>query len=59
MLSPRLLELLREWWGVARPPFWLFPGLDPVMPISTRQLYRVVRDTAEAIEIKKRVHRIP
>ena len=25
------------------------------MPISTRQLYRVVRDTAEAIEIKKRV----
>jgi site-specific recombinase XerD len=55
MLSPRLLELLREWWGVARPPLWLFPGLDPVMPISTRQLYRVVRDTAEAIEIKKRV----
>ena len=31
------------------------PRSDPVMPISTRQLYRVVRDTAEAIEIKKRV----
>jgi site-specific recombinase XerD len=25
------------------------------LPITTRQLYRVVRDTAEAVEIKKRV----
>jgi hypothetical protein len=25
------------------------------LPLTTRQLYRVVRDTAEAIEIKKRV----
>ena len=32
-----------------------FPGQDPVMPITTRQLYRVVRDTAEAVGIKKRV----
>ena len=28
---------------------------DAVMPITTRQLYRVVRDTAEAIGIEKRV----
>ena len=26
MLSPRLLELLREWWHAARPPVWLFPA---------------------------------
>jgi site-specific recombinase XerD len=55
MLSPRLLAILREYWSVVKPRVWLFPGRDPVMPITTRQLYRVVRDTAEAIEIKKRV----
>ena len=26
MLSPRLLELLRDWWWVGRPSTWLFPG---------------------------------
>jgi integrase/recombinase XerD len=55
MLSPRLLAILRDYWWVAKPMTWLFPGRDPVMPITTRQLYRVVRETAEAIEIKKRV----
>jgi site-specific recombinase XerD len=52
MLSPRLLAILRKYWAVTKPTMWLFPGRDPVMPITTRQL---VRDTAEAIGIKKRV----
>ena len=26
MLSPQLLELLREWWKAARPRVWLFPA---------------------------------
>jgi hypothetical protein len=51
----RDLALLRNYWWVARPTTWLFTGRDPLLPITTRQLYRVVRDTAEAIEIKKRV----
>ena len=55
MLSPRLLQLLRDWWCVGKPTTWLFPGRDPLLPISTRQLYRVVCDTADAVEIKKRV----
>ena len=55
MLSPRLLELLREWWLVGQPTTWLFPGRDPLLPITTRQLYRVVRDTAAAVGIEKRV----
>ena len=55
MLSPRLLAILRDYWSVVKPRVWLFPGRDPVMPITTRQLYRVVRDTAEAIDIEKRV----
>jgi integrase len=38
MLSPLLLDLLREWWEAARPQGWLFPGRDPVQPMTTRQL---------------------
>lgn len=55
MLSPRLIELLREWWLIARPTTWLFPGRDPIQPVSSRHIYRVVRETAEAIGIEKRV----
>jgi site-specific recombinase XerD len=55
MLSPRLLELLREWWLVGQPTTWLFPGRDALQPITTRQLHRVVRDTAAAVGIQKRV----
>ena len=32
MLSPQLLELLREWWRAARPQAWLFPGPEPGQP---------------------------
>jgi site-specific recombinase XerC len=42
MLSPQLLEVLREWWpegrrlGALLPRGWLFPGRNPVEPLSTR-----------------------
>ena len=26
LLSPVLLELLRDWYRIARPAIWLFPG---------------------------------
>jgi len=55
MLSPRLLQLLRDWWAIQRPTSWLFPGRDPIQPVSARHIYRVVRETAEAIGIEKRV----
>src|SRR5271167_480507 len=34
MLSPHLLELLRAWYKTARPQGWLFPGQNPVSPMS-------------------------
>jgi integrase/recombinase XerD len=34
MLSPRLLEVLRTYWKVARPKLWLFPGEVPGQPIT-------------------------
>ena len=61
MLSPQLLELLRAWWREGRrrslllPGGWLFPGRDPVEPLSARQLGRVVRAAAHAAGITKRV----
>jgi site-specific recombinase XerD len=37
------------------PQGWLFPGRDPVDPLTTRQLRRAVHAAAEAAEINKRV----
>jgi integrase/recombinase XerD len=61
MLSPQLLDLLREWWaegrrrGVLLPRGWLFPSRNPIEPLSTRQLNRAIHAAAEAAGIKKRV----
>ena len=55
MLSPQLLELLRDWYRIARPQVWLFPGQNPVNHITTRQFTRVFHMAGAAAEIKKRV----
>ncbi len=55
MLSPVLLELLRDWWRIAQPKAWLFTGQDPLQPISTRQLNRACHAAAHLAEITKRV----
>src|SRR5438552_5375130 len=55
MLSPQLLELLRDWYRIARPAVWLFPGRDPMLPLTTRQFARAVHAAANMADIKKRV----
>jgi site-specific recombinase XerD len=61
MLSPVLLERLRTWWRTARSEGrmpdggWLFPGLDPIDPMSTRQLNRAIHAAADAAKLDKRV----
>jgi site-specific recombinase XerD len=61
MLSPVMLERLRTWWRVARAQGkmldggWLFPGLNPVEPLSTRQLNRAVHEARLAARIDKQV----
>jgi site-specific recombinase XerD len=55
MLSPVLLELLRDWYRLARPQGWLFPGQNPTNPMTTRQLTRACHTAAQMAEITKRV----
>ena len=55
MLSPRLLELLREWWKAARPQVWLFPGQNPINPVNARQINRAVAAAKDLAGITKRV----
>ena len=55
MLSPQLLELLRDWWRAARPQVWLFPGQNPINPITPRQLNRAVTAAKDLAGISKRV----
>src|SRR5438067_12963227 len=55
MLSPLLLDLLRDWYRIARPQVWLFPGRDPLQPLTTRQLTRACHAAAHMAEITKRV----
>src|SRR3954462_8673012 len=61
MLSPQLLELLRDWWRIARPQVWLFPGQNPLNPLTTRQFNRAVHAAAHRAGIAKRVtpHTLP
>jgi integrase/recombinase XerD len=61
MLSPTLLELLRSWWRHAHahrqilPGGWLFPGQNPVNPLSTRQLNRAFHRARKTAGIDKAV----
>ena len=61
MLPPVLLKRLRTWWRVAHAQGkmldggWLFPGLNPIEPLSTRQLNRAIHAAARAAHIDKRV----
>ena len=41
--------------AAARPQAWLFPGQNPVNPMSARQLVRAVHAAAQAAGIAKRV----
>jgi site-specific recombinase XerD len=57
MLSPSLLELLRSWWRQAHAQGkmlaggWLFPGRNPVKPLSTRQLNHACKSAAAAAQL--------
>jgi len=53
MLSPGLLELLRDYWREARPEGWLFPGKPEINPLSPRQLNRAFTSAKHMAGINK------
>jgi site-specific recombinase XerD len=64
MLSPEMIDLLRQWWKVRRgfdahsTPLqerWLFPGRKPGSPMTTRQLNRLFHEAADGAGIRKGV----
>jgi integrase/recombinase XerD len=48
ILSPQLLAILRAWWMQCRSKGWLFPGQDPLLPMTVRQLNRACHQAADA-----------
>jgi integrase/recombinase XerD len=53
MLSPSLLEVLRQYWRESRPEGWLFPGKPKISPLSPRQLNRAFTSAKHMAGITK------
>jgi site-specific recombinase XerD len=57
-LSPRLLEVLREYWRWRKPKIYLFPSYQRKrrkQPITSKTVYYAVREAARRAGIKKKV----
>jgi integrase/recombinase XerD len=55
MLSSQLLDILRAYWRLARPPHWLFPRHDGEHPIHPTTLNASCRSACAAAGLGKRV----
>jgi integrase/recombinase XerD len=53
MLSPKLLEILREWWRVERPEHWLFRGDKPGWHITRNAVELECKKTKRICKISK------
>jgi len=55
MLSEALLDILRSYWRLARPPLFLFPGRTSDTPIDPTVLHAACRSATAAAGLDKRV----
>jgi site-specific recombinase XerD len=53
MLSPKLLEILRDWWRLEKPKPWLFPGDIPGRHITTDAVELACREAHQLSRISK------
>jgi site-specific recombinase XerD len=53
MLSPRLREILRDWWRLKRPKCWLFPGDRPGQHISKDAVEHACQEARQRCSIPK------
>lgn len=59
MLSPKLLEALREHWRRLKPKVWLFPGgrsHRAARPITVRTTWNACHEAAQRAGLEKKVH---
>ena len=55
MLSQKLLLTLRAYWREYQPALWLFPGADPLRPLTRGSVGRLFARAKERAGIQKRV----
>jgi site-specific recombinase XerD len=55
MLSPVLLDTLRQYWQHTKPKKWLFPGVTPDQPISGNDVFVVFHNAVRRAGITKKV----
>jgi integrase/recombinase XerD len=55
MLSPKLLDMLRNYWDRTRPGEWLFPGRRPGEPITPASIDATCREVRQRCGIGKPV----
>jgi site-specific recombinase XerD len=55
MLSPILLDTLRQYWRYNKPKEWLFPGETPGQPISGNDIFMVFHNVVRRAGITKKV----
>jgi integrase/recombinase XerD len=55
-LTPRLLQLLRDYWREYRPATWLFPGAKATRALTNSAVQRICRRTARRAGLSKCVH---
>jgi len=55
MLSPVLLDTLRQYWRQVKPKQWLFPGETPDQPISGNDIFLVFHNAVRRAGISKKV----
>jgi site-specific recombinase XerD len=55
-LSPRLLQVLRDYWREYRPATWLFPGAKATVALTDGAVQRICKRTARRAGLAKHVH---
>ena len=53
LLSKTNLEILRKYWKIYRPTFWLFPGFPATKPLDTATIQRIFHTSKNKANIKK------
>lgn len=53
ILSPTLLQILRDYWRLQRPPQWLFPGSDKRLPLSIASAQKIFQKAKLCAGIQK------